>query len=775
MITLAVEPTRTSPHARPLAVLAAYALLGAAFTWPLLRDAHARIASDPGDPILNTSVLVWNATTLPFSARWWDAPHYYPTTGVTTFTENLLGMYPIASPIFWLSENPLLTYNLTLFATWPLSAFAVYLLVRLLVKRDDAAFLAGLAFGFSPYRAVAFGHLQTLATFGVPFALLGLHGYLKTGRWPWLVVFGAAWLQQGLANGYYILYGGLFFGLWTLYFCSPRPMWPRAAALTAAGAVASLPLVPILVTYRGVHEDLGLYRTLNEIRYFSARPGSWLEVWSDVWLWSSVFPQGKDNMFPGLTVVVLAAAGVALPFLRRTSTHADGMARWQRLRMVLGIAVAVSLCAIVLVLVHGPVDTVIGGLPLKIRDLHRAFAVLLLAGIPLLVLTPRTRDALASRSPFPFYAAGTLLFALLACGPELRVGESAVLDPAPYGWLMALPGFNELRVPTQIKMIHLLCLTVTAGIAYAAIRPRRPRSSAWLFGFVVLGLLADGWTTTEPMEPAPVAWNEAEPADWAEPILELPLGPAGDFGATLRAALHHRRVMNGVSGYDPPHYVALKEGLAAHDPELLSTIASLGPIDIVVDGQADPDGALARYAASAPGAMPVANDGVRRVYRVPAVPAPPPLGDRLPIARVRAVRNDQDSPLMHDGRSDTGWGDNPQAPDEWVIVDLGETRTVGGVTQGMGDLLLHFPRRLAIDVSLDGSLWQPAWEGPTFAHTFLGFVRAPRNAELQFSFASRRARFVRLRQLEKFDRMWWVSEIAVHAPPGEPAISPTRR
>lgn len=767
MIDTAVEPARWA-RVPPSAALVLYILLTVAFTWPLSRDARMRIASDPGDPVLNASILVWNATTVPYSARWWDAPHYYPTRGVTTLTENLLGMYPVASPIYWLTGNPVLTYNLTLFVTWPLSAFGVFLLVRLLTGRGDAGFLAGLAFGFSPYRAVAFGHLQTLATFGVPFALVGAHGYLRHKRWPWLVLFGAAWLQQGLANGYYILYGGLFLGLWTLYFCSPRAMWPRAVSLAGAAGLASLPLVPILVTYRRVHEELGLHRSIQEVRYFSANPRSWFEVWSDVQLWSAIFPQGKDNMFPGLTVVVLAAAGVALPLVGR-KTGTTSASRWRPLHVLLAAAVGLSIAAILVVLRYGPVDTTIGPVPVKIRDLHRAFAVLLLAGVPLLFLRPRTREVLRSRSAFAFYLASTLLFGLLACGPELRVGETAVMDPAPYGWLMTLPGFNELRVPTQLKMIHLLCLTVSAGLAYAACRVARGRAAAWIFAGVALGMMADGWTKTEPMEAAPATWHAAEPPDRHEPILELPMAHGwGDFAATLRGAIHHRRVLNGVSGYDPPHYAALREGLAERDAALLTAISSLGSFDIVVDGSTDPDGALARYAASAPGAAKVHGDGIRTVFRIPAAAIPPPLSEPWPIARVRAVRNDQDARLMHDGRLDTGWGDNPQRPDEWVLIDLGEARRVAGVTHAIGsaDLALHYPRRLAIELSQDGAIWERVWEGPVFAQTFLGFVRAPRRAELQFAFESRAARFVRLRQLEAFERMWWVSELKVHAPGG---------
>ena len=53
-----------------MAVFAAYGLIAAAYTFPLLVKTRDRIASDPYDPILNTSILWWNATVVPFSAAW---------------------------------------------------------------------------------------------------------------------------------------------------------------------------------------------------------------------------------------------------------------------------------------------------------------------------------------------------------------------------------------------------------------------------------------------------------------------------------------------------------------------------------------------------------------------------------------------------------------------------------------------------------------------------------------------------------------------------------
>src|SRR4029077_2632372 len=117
----------------------------------------------------------------------------------------------------------------------------------------------------------------------------------------------------------------------------------------------------------------------------------------------------------------------------------------------------------------------------------------------------------------------------------------------PYGWLMTLPGFNEVRVPTQIKMINILCLAVAAGLAFGAIRPTRVRLAAVIWAIVAAGILLDGWMLRAQMAPPPESWASVEPPDRPEPILELPLG-GGDYAATFRAAVHRRRVLNGVSG-----------------------------------------------------------------------------------------------------------------------------------------------------------------------------------------------------------------------------------
>jgi F5/8 type C domain-containing protein len=519
----------------------------------------------------------------------------------------------------------------------------------------------------------------------------------------------------------------------------------------------------MLIGFRTVHDQYGLHRTYSEILYFSALTHSWFETHAAVWLWHRVFLPGKDNMFPGITAVVLLVGGVLWLLSRRSgadptsSTHDH----W-RLRAALAAGTAISAVAIAINLLFGRIDTSVLGIPLKMTDVSRALIVMLACGIPLAYLTPRIRTAVAARSPLLFYAAATVIVALLSFGPELRAGDDVIWKPAPYGWLMALPGFNEARVPTQIKMIDILCLAVAAGLAFCAIRPRRPRLAMAVWALAATGFLLDGWMARAEMMSPPALWPAVEPSDRPEPILELPLGP-GDYGATLRAASHRRRVFNGVSGYDPPHYFALKEGVAAHDPAVLRAIASLTSFDIVVDGDEDPGGIEAQYAAGAPGAIQAASDGRRTLFRVPKAAEDSRLGDHWPIAGVRVAHHEEWKSLMLDGNPETGWADLPADPDAWVIADLGQIREVAAVTESIGGYSQDFPRYLIIEGSRDGDSWNRLWEGPTYANAVLGFIRAPRSASLNLPFAARSVRYVRLRETAR-PTNWRIQELRIYGP-----------
>lgn len=274
----------------------------------------AGIVSDVGDPLLNAAILVWNARHVPWTDAWFNFPGFHPLPDALTFSETLLGVSAIASPLYWLTGDALSAYNLTLLIAYPLCGVAMFALVRRLTGNSLAAFLAGLAFAFAPYRGSQLAHIQVGIVFWAPWALLGLHNYIETSRKRWLVVYGVCWLLQGAANGYFLVFFTVLVGLWVCWFVIAERRWKACAAIALTTIVAALPLIPILARFVSAHRAYALVRTPEEIATFSADVTAfgcapeWSWAWS--WLRSTCRPEGE--LFPGITIVavIIASAGV---------------------------------------------------------------------------------------------------------------------------------------------------------------------------------------------------------------------------------------------------------------------------------------------------------------------------------------------------------------------------------------------------------------------------------------------------------------------------------
>jgi hypothetical protein len=763
------DPPRRPAWLIPTCAFLAYVVIAALYTRPLLERSFTDIASDKYDPVLNASILWWNATTLPFSAQWWTPPHYYPVEGIAAFTENLVGLVPVSAPLYWLTGDPVFAYNLTLFLTWPLSGLAVFLLVLRLTRQRDAAFIAGLTYAFAPYRVAQLAHLQVLACYWLPVALLSLHAYLDDGRRRWLILFGTAWVLQSLSNGYYMLFGGVLIALWLAYFCFARGAWRFLPPIVAAWMVASLPLLPVLLEYRQVHGAFGLERGYDVAVLYSARAKAWGSVSNLVWFWGSKLDLtgGEATLFPGITAAILILGALGWSAFRPTGALQD--ARRRIAGTAAGVIAAVALALVLATLVAGPWRITMAGITIRMSSIDRALWIALISAAAWLWLSANGRHVVASRSPFVFYTAATVAMMLFSMGPEVRVGSTVVVETAPYYWLMSLPGFSGLRVPARFWMLGALCLATAAGLGYARLAPAHVLPRALLFVAIAGGVLLDGWIREMPMVPRPELWTQIERRDRQRALLELPLGPEWDAAATFRAVRHRRRVVNGVSGYDPPHYAPLQRGLADSDPSILTALASLGPIEVVVNGAAD-DGALHRYVASFPGVQQVQEDGERTLFRLPSVPAHGEAGEMLPIKAVSDSTGLYDLGATIDGDVRSGWADNLSRPVGSILLDLGASKEIETVTVTVGSGWEAFPRRLAVDVSENGLAWAEVWQGNTIGAIVLAAMREPRLVPIAFPLARRTARFVRLRAIDR-SASWAMTEIRLHAPVGNRPVT----
>ena len=296
-----------------------YCCLAIAWSWPLPLHLGNRFAHDPGDPLLVTYLLWWNAHTLPLSHAMWNAPFYWPLHDALALTEHGLGLSLIGTPIQWVGGSPLLAYNLLLIASVWWSGLAAHVLVQRLSNSTPAAVTAGLAYGFAPYRAGQLAHLQVLASWWIPLALLGLHEYYRTGRARWLVLFGLSWLITGLTNGYFLFFVPvLLAACWGVL--TPWRTRPAAGLATAAAfLIGSLPLAPVLLEYRRMQLWLGLFRSPEENLLYSAHLRSFAHAAPLLAIWPSrdVLTQ-EDFLFPGVTAVALIVVAFVLRACRGT-------------------------------------------------------------------------------------------------------------------------------------------------------------------------------------------------------------------------------------------------------------------------------------------------------------------------------------------------------------------------------------------------------------------------------------------------------------------------
>ena len=298
---------------------ALFLALALAWLWPVPARLTTRIAHDLGDPLLNTWILWWNTQAIPFTDRWWTAPFFYPAPGTLALSEHLFGIAIFTAPLHFAGLPPVGAYNAALILSGWLSGYFAFLLGRRLTGSWMAGMIAGVAFGFCPYRVGQLAHLQVVTAQWMPLALYAMHAYLDDRRRRWLALFAIAWLLQAFSNGYFLLFFPVLIGLWLAWFVRWRVDPKPGLALAATFVASSLLLVPSLLEYRAVHEAMGLSRQRGEMLLFSAEATSFLRMPWLLKFWPYVEPKTQEDLlFPGVTAIALViVAGVAAARTRR--------------------------------------------------------------------------------------------------------------------------------------------------------------------------------------------------------------------------------------------------------------------------------------------------------------------------------------------------------------------------------------------------------------------------------------------------------------------------
>jgi hypothetical protein len=706
-----------------------YALLAVLVTWPLAGRLATGVPHDLVDPLLNTWILWWNSRAVPFGGEWWSGPFFHPIPGVLSFSENLVGLSPLTTPLQWLGAPPLAAYNVAFILSFALSAASMHLLARGLGLGPGPSLVAGLAFGFAPQRAAHLAHLQVLAAYLIPLVFLAAHRFAQTGRRAWLGLFAAAWVLQGLTNGYFLAYVSVLLGAWLAWFVRAMPDRGRAARLLLAWVLAVASLAPVLWRYSRWHAEYGFARRIEEIESFSAdvrglfAPAPGLANWP-----SPPFLAPGSCLFPGLTLTLLLVLLAGAWYRRKPRDEG-------RAALVFAAVAACAALVAAVTAVAGPWRVSVGGLALSVKALGKPLAIALYALILAALSSRSLREAWRRGSVPAFYLLAAAAMIVLSFGPNPVAGDLRVWDKAPYYYLLKLPGLSELRAPTRFGILAVFCLALAASIALARIVERHRRRGALIVAIAAAGVLWDGWLAPFPVPEAPV--HLALPAEASgAAVLELPAGEEQDTSAMYRGMGHRRPVVNGYSGYPPPHYLALRSGLLRGERDVLDALREAGPLVVLVDGSAKDAEALRALAQSGPGVRSLGEQQGWSAYLLAREePRPEPvLGARL------AAR------LVHG---------SPQR----ATFELERPGPLGGVLLHFGGGVSGLPAAVTVETG-DTGRWTIQWRGPVAGRALRGALRDPRRVPVVIETPGASGRLLRIR----VDGVWTIENVVPLAP-----------
>ena len=320
------------------------ALIAAAVlvTWPLSSQLNSSLPGDYGDPVFVTWVIGWvagklsEAFTHPSAlSTLWDANIFHPEPGTLAFSEHFIGQTVMVLPVYWLTDNLLLAYNLAFLASFVLTGLGTFLLARALTGSVTGGVLAAVIASFNEYRLVyEVAHLHVLSIHWFPFVLLALHRYFETDARRYLLFAAAALIALNYSSVYYVAYCAPFIALFALLEMVRWGRWRSLRAwleLWAAAALVVVATLPVLLPYLEVQRRLGIERSIEEVIRYSATIDHYRIAFR--------------GMAPGLAVAIAGVGGLLIDRTTRL--------RW-------AVAISLLLLALSFWLSLGPTPQVAG-------------------------------------------------------------------------------------------------------------------------------------------------------------------------------------------------------------------------------------------------------------------------------------------------------------------------------------------------------------------------------------------------------------------------------
>ncbi len=314
-VTADVAPSASRSRWRPrLAAAIGFSAFAVVLLLPQLR--HMDSVPDLGDPLFSIWRFGWVYHKLGGDPRPLFSPNiFHPHQLTLTYSDSMLLPALTTAPFLLVGMHPVTAYNLVMVLSFIASAFAMYLLVERLTGSRAGAFVAGLLFGFYPYRFEHYSHFELQMTYCMPLALLALHRFATTARTRDAVLFGVLAAAQLYSSMYYAvfftIYVAALFAVLCVLMRAPLARMLGPAAL--AGCLALVLALPLVRTYSSA--KLG-DRDAATVAYYSATAADYLRAHPRSATWGERTLPGRmpeRALFPGVMILVLAAVALVPP------------------------------------------------------------------------------------------------------------------------------------------------------------------------------------------------------------------------------------------------------------------------------------------------------------------------------------------------------------------------------------------------------------------------------------------------------------------------------
>lgn len=297
-----------------LLVTIGFSVLVSIATWPMVAQPYS--VSDMGDPLFSIWRLMWIQHEFPRNpSNLFNGNQMYPELRTLTFSDPVLAPSLLFAPLHALGLHRIVAYNIVFLSGWVFSGVTMFLFVRALTGRADAAWIAGAIFAIYPYRVEHLAHLELEMTIWIPIVLWCLHRTLVSGR-----------LRDGLATGAALaaqFYSALYYGAFTMtyafvvgaviWLARGRP-WRPVRALAAGAVLAAVLFLPVAVPYLKTRSHMGNRQT-GEVAFYSALGPDYLKAHDRSLTYRSLADgaEPERSLFPRIAPVLLALVALWPP------------------------------------------------------------------------------------------------------------------------------------------------------------------------------------------------------------------------------------------------------------------------------------------------------------------------------------------------------------------------------------------------------------------------------------------------------------------------------